>query len=89
VVGPIKGYGGLQPLEEGRLGHIDLTACKLLATLGVIGCRPFEDHEAAIQHQKATVLPLSIVHGWLGVHRMLPLVGASGQELLYETVVLV
>ena len=41
VIGPIKGYGGLQPSEEGRrgrLGRIDLTVRKLLAVLGVIGC---------------------------------------------------
>ena len=52
VVGPIKGYGGLRPSEEGsrgRLSRIDLVACKLLAALGVIGCRPSEDHETAIQ----------------------------------------
>ena len=74
VVGPIKGYGGLQPLEEGRHGwldRIDLAACDLLAALGVVGSRPSEDDEAA------TVLPLGVVRGWVGVLPVLPFVGAS------------
>ena len=53
VVSLIKGYGRLQPSEEGRhgrLSRIDLVARKLLVVLGVIGCRPSEDHEVAIQH---------------------------------------
>ena len=51
VVGPIKGYGGLRPSEEGRhdrLGRIDLVARKLLAVLGVVGHRPYKDHQATI-----------------------------------------
>ena len=36
--------------RRGRLGRIDLMVRKLLAVLGVIGRRPFEDYEAAIQH---------------------------------------
>ena len=40
MVGSIEGYGRLRPSEEGRRGRrgrIDLTACDLLAALGVIG----------------------------------------------------
>ena len=51
MVSLIEGYGGLRPLEEGRhgwLSHIDLAACKLLATPGVVGPLPSEDHEAVI-----------------------------------------
>ena len=64
-------------------------ALKLLAALGVIGRRPSEDHEASIQRQKSTVLPLSVVRDWLGVLPMLPLVVSSEQEPLYEAVVFV
>ena len=66
MVGPIKGYGGLRPSEEGRCGRldrIDLVAHKLLAMLGVIGRQPSEDHEAAIQRWKSTILPLDVVYG--------------------------
>ena len=92
VVGPIKGYGGLRPSEEGRRSRpdrIDLAARKLLAVLGVIGRRPSEDHEAAIQRRKSTILPLDIVCGRLRVLPVLPLVGASGQEPLHEAAILV
>ena len=40
MVSPIKGYGGFRPPEDGRcgrLGRVDLVACDLLATFGVIG----------------------------------------------------
>ena len=40
VVGPIEGYSGLSPLEEGRCGRfgsIDLAMRDLLAALGVVG----------------------------------------------------
>ena len=40
MVSPIEGYGGLRPLEKarcGRLGRVDLAACDLLTTFGVIG----------------------------------------------------
>ena len=66
VVGPVEGYGGLRPSKEGRrsrLGRIDLVAHKLLAMLGVIGRQPSEDHEAAIQRWKSTILPLDVVYG--------------------------
>ena len=62
---------------------------KLLAVLGVIGYRPFKDQEAAIQCWKATIVPLGVIYGRLGVPPMLPLVGASGQEPLHEATVLV
>ena len=83
MVGPIKGYGGRRPLEEGRhgwLGRIDFVTRKLLVALGVVGHRPSEDHEAAIQRQKATILPLGVIYGQLGVPPMLPLIGAFGQD---------
>ena len=92
VVGLIKGYARLRPSEEsrhGRLGHIDLTARKLLVALGVIGRRPSEDHEAAIRHRKVTVFPLGIIHGQVRVLPVLPFVRASRQEPLHEAVVLV
>ena len=63
-------------MEEGRCGkldRIDLVARKLLAALGVIGRRPSEDHEAAIQHRKSIVLPLGIVYDQLGVPLFPPL----------------
>ena len=40
MVGPVKGYGGFQPPEEGRRGRsgcIDLVARDLLVALGVVG----------------------------------------------------
>ena len=52
-------------------------AFKLLAALGVIGRRPSEDHETAIQRRKAIVVPLNVIRRQLGVLPMLPLVGAS------------
>ena len=39
MVGPIEGYGGFRPPEEGWRGWsggIDLAACELLVTLGVV-----------------------------------------------------
>ena len=80
MVGPIKGYGGLRPSEEGRrgwLGHIDLAARKLLAALGVVGHRSSKDHEATIWYWKAIILLLGIVHGGGRVLSMLPFVGTS------------
>ena len=84
VVGLIKGYGGLRPSEEDRhdrFGRINIAARELLAVLGLIGHRPSEDHEAAIQRQKSIVLPLGVVCGRLGLLPMLPLIGASIQGL--------
>ena len=92
MVSLIKGYGGLQPSKEGRrdrLDRIDLTARKLLVALGVVDRRSSEDHKAAIQRRKSTVLSLGVVCGWLGLLPMLSLVGASRQEPLHEDVVLV
>ena len=40
MVGPVEGYGGFRPPEEGRRGRsgcIDLTACDLLTPFGVVG----------------------------------------------------
>ena len=40
MVGPVEGYGGFRPPEEGRRGRsscIDLTARDLLTPLGVVG----------------------------------------------------
>ena len=76
MVGPIKGYGGLLPSEEGKrgwLGRIDLVARKLLVVLGVIVCQPSKDHEAAIQCWKAVVLLLGVFYGCVGVPPVLPL----------------
>ena len=92
MVNPIKGYDGLRPSEVGRRGQLfrtDLMACKLLAVLGVVGHRPSEDHEAALQHRKSAVHPLGVICGRLGLLPMLPLIGVSGQELLHEVIVLV
>ena len=41
MVGPIERYGRLRPPKDercGRLGRVDLAACDLLTTFGVIGC---------------------------------------------------
>ena len=40
MVGPVEGYGGFRPPEEGRRGRsgrVDLVARDLLAAFGVIG----------------------------------------------------
>ena len=40
MVGPVEGYGGLRPPEEGRcgrLGRVNLAACDLLKVFGVKG----------------------------------------------------
>ena len=40
MVSPVKGYGRLRPPKEGRcgrLGRVDLAACDLLTTFGVVG----------------------------------------------------
>ena len=68
MVGSVEGDGGLQPPEERQHGsfcRVDLTACDLLAVLGVIGRHPTEDHEATVWGQKAAVLPLVVVYRWL------------------------
>ena len=88
MVGSIKGYGGLQPSEEGRrgqVGHIDLAASELLAVLGVIGHRTSEDHEAAIQCRKAAVIPLNDVCGRLGVPLCSPLLELSDKNRFMRT----
>ena len=92
VVGPIKGYGGLRPSEEGRrgqFGRIDLAARELLAVVGVVGCRSSEDHETAIQCRKVAVFPLGVIYSWDRILPVFPFVGASRQESLHEVVVLV
>ena len=50
MVGPIEGYGGLRPPEEGRCGR-----------LGRVGRRSSEYHKAAVRHRKAAVLLLGVV----------------------------
>ena len=56
----------------------DMSGFSILNTRGV-----------TIQHQKATVPPIGIIRGWLGVLPMLPLVGVFRQEPLHEVAVLV
>ena len=70
------------------MGRVDFAACDLLMVFGVIGRRSSEDHKAAVWCWKATVLLLGVIRSGGRFLPLLPLVGASGQELLHEAVVL-
>jgi hypothetical protein len=92
MVRPVKGDGGLRPPEErgrGWLDRVDLVARELLAMLGVISRHPTEDHEVSIYCRKAASLLLGVVRHWLWLPSLVPLLGATRQELLHEGAILV